>query len=127
MLGVDSSRAAILIAVLEKRIGLEIHDKDIFVNVIGGMKINEPALDLAVASAILSAASDKPISRQTVVIGEVGLTGEIRPVGQLEKRLSEAEKLGFRKAIVPITKHISAKKIAVEQVHSLKQLQQLLG
>jgi DNA repair protein RadA/Sms len=80
---------------------LPIHDKDVFVNVVGGLQIKEPAADLAVALAIASSVRDRPIYADVAVIGEVGLSGELRAVSQLEARLGEARKLGFKRCIIP--------------------------
>ncbi len=99
--GFDANRLALLVAVLEKRLNLNIGDKDIFLNVVGGVKVIDPAADLAVALAIASALLDKEVSAETIVLGEVGLAAEVRSVAQLSQRLNEAQKLGFKKAIVP--------------------------
>ncbi|MGH2544163.1 MAG: DNA repair protein RadA, partial [Ardenticatenaceae bacterium] len=99
--GVDMNRLHLLLAVLGKRVGLQLHNQDVFVNVVGGLKINEPAADLAVAAAIASSYREKPIPRSLALIGEIGLGGELRPVSQLDKRLNEAAKLGFTDCIVP--------------------------
>lgn len=101
VLGVDSSRAAILIAVLEKRIGLEIHDKDIFVNVVGGMQLSEPSADLGLVAAIASSFHNSPIGEDILFLGEVGLTGEVRSVSRAEDRLREANAMGFRRCFLP--------------------------
>ena len=100
-IGVDTNRLALLVAVLEKIEGLVLKDQDIFLNVAGGIRINEPAADLGVVTAIDSSFKNRPVDHETVVIGEVGLTGEIRAVMGLDIRLKEAEKMGFKKAIVP--------------------------
>ncbi len=99
--GVDYNRIAMLIAVLEKRVGINLSDYDAYVNVVGGLKIDEPAADLAVACAIASARRDFVIPDGTVLIGEIGLTGELRAVSNIEKRLTELEKLGFKQCIIP--------------------------
>jgi DNA repair protein RadA/Sms len=99
--GVDLNRLHLLLAVLSKRIGLQLQDQDVFVNIVGGLKINEPAADLAIAAAIASSYREKPIPANTALIGEIGLGGELRPVSQLDKRLYEAAKLGFTRCIVP--------------------------
>lgn len=99
--GFDANRLALLVAVLEKRIGLNLQDKDIFLNVVGGVKISDPAADLAVVTAVASALLDKTIPFDTVVLGEVGLSSEVRSVSQINLRINEAEKLGFKKCIVP--------------------------
>jgi DNA repair protein RadA/Sms len=99
--GVDFNRLLLLIAVLTRRVGVRLYDQDVFVNVIGGLKINEPAADLAVALAVSSSVHDRPIPADLAAVGEVGLSGELRAVGQLPARLNEAAKLGFSRAIVP--------------------------
>jgi DNA repair protein RadA/Sms len=99
--GVDYNRLLLLTAVLSRRVRLPIHDKDVFVNVVGGLQIKEPAAYLAVALAIASSVRDRPIYADIAVIGEVGLSGELRAVSQLEARLKEARKLGFRRCIIP--------------------------
>ncbi|MCL2548403.1 MAG: DNA repair protein RadA [Symbiobacteriaceae bacterium] len=99
--GFDANRLAMLLAVLEKRLGLQIGFTDAYINVAGGIKVSEPAVDLAVALALWSSFRDKPLDRQTLVLGEVGLTGEVRGVQHLERRLREAAKLGFKRAILP--------------------------
>ncbi len=99
--GIDFNRLLLTTAVLTRRVGIRLAEQDIFVNVIGGLKINEPAADLAVATAIASSVKDAPVRADTVLIGEVGLSGELRMVGQMPARLREAEKLGFKNAIVP--------------------------
>lgn len=99
--GFDANRLALLVAVLEKRLGLNLQDKDIFLNVVGGVKVMDPAADLAVIMAIASAFLDRSLAAETIVLGEVGLSAEIRSVSQLNLRLNEAQKLGFKCAIVP--------------------------
>ena len=100
-LGLDASRVALLAAVLEKKVGLDILGCDLFVNVAGGMTLEDPAADLATVAALASSFRDKVIDARTLVLGEVGLAGEVRAVAQAEARLSEAARLGFRRAIVP--------------------------
>ena len=99
--GVDSNRLQLISAVLSRRLGLKLWEQDIFVNVIGGLKIAEPAADLALALAIASSYHDSPLPADLAVVGEVGLGGELRRVGQLAARLSEAQKIGFKRALVP--------------------------
>ena len=99
--GMDYNRLILLIAVLEKKAGLMLGNQDVYLNVVGGIKINEPALDLGVIIAVASSFKNLPIDKNTVAIGEVGLTGEIRSVNNIEKRIKEAEKLGFKKCIIP--------------------------
>ncbi|MEL7643547.1 MAG: DNA repair protein RadA [bacterium] len=99
--GVDMYRLLLIAAVLTRRMGLRLAEQDVFVNVIGGLRIGEPAADLAVAAAIASSQRDLPVRADTVLIGEVGLSGELRWVSQMETRLREAGKLGFKQAIIP--------------------------
>lgn len=99
--GFDYNRLSLLVAVLEKRIGLSLEAEDIFVNVAGGIKIEDPAADLAVATAVASAFRDQLIMPETVVLGEVGLAGEIRSIAQAGLRINEAEKLGFKHCVLP--------------------------
>lgn len=99
--GFDNRRLALLLAVLEKRAGLAVGAKDVFVNVVGGLSLSEPAADLGVVIALASSHTDRPVRPGTVTFGEVGLTGEIRPVRLAEARLKEAARLGFTRAVVP--------------------------
>lgn len=99
--GVDFNRLLLTIAVLTRRVGLQLMDQDVFVNVVGGLRVNEPAVDLAVAAAIASSVRDRPLPADLALIGEVGLSGELRAVPQMPARLREAAKLGFRRVVVP--------------------------
>ena len=99
--GVDLNRLLLIVAVLSRRVGLRLFDQDVFVNVIGGLQVEEPAADLAVAVAIGSSVRDRPVAADVAVIGEVGLSGEVRAVGQTIARLKEAARLGFRRCLVP--------------------------
>jgi DNA repair protein RadA/Sms len=99
--GVDTNRLLLLTAVIGRRLGVTLYNQDVYVNVVGGLRIEEPAADLGVALAILSSLKDRALDPALVVLGEVGLSGELRPVAQLEKRLREASKLGFKCALVP--------------------------
>lgn len=99
--GIDYNRLLQILAVLEKRIGLNLSKQDVYVNVIGGLEIDEPAADLGVAMAVATCARDVCVSPDTVIVGELGLSGEIRAINNLDKRIKEAEKLGFKKIIVP--------------------------
>jgi DNA repair protein RadA/Sms len=114
--GLDANRALLLIAVLEKRLGLHLESEDVFVNIVGGIKVKEPAIDLGVALAIASAHRNQTLDPGTVWIGEVGLGGEIRSVGGLSLRLAEASQLGFKRAVVPYTNL----KEPGRELHSLK-------
>ena len=99
--GLDYNRLAVLIAVLEKRANLNIGGQDIYVNVVSGMKLNEPSIDLGVICVCASSFKNVPIPKDTVIMGEVGLTGEVRRINMIEKRLKEAEKMGFKRCIIP--------------------------
>ncbi len=99
--GVDPQRIALIMAVLEKREGYFLQNQDAYINIAGGIKVNEPAVDLAITVAIVSSYRNKPVSPFTVIIGEIGLTGEVRGVPRIEQRVWEAKKLGFQKIIIP--------------------------
>ena len=100
--GYDYNRINMIIAVLEKKIGLHLSGSDIYVNIVGGLKVSEPAVDLAIALAITSSFRNRSIASDLIVIGEVGLSGEVRSVSNLEKRVAEAEKMGFGSALIPV-------------------------
>ncbi len=100
-IGFDVRRMNMLLAVLEKRVGFKLGQKDVFLNIAGGLKVSDPAIDLAVISAILSSSLDIAVDRTVCMTGEVGLSGEIRPVSRIEQRISEAAKLGFERIIIP--------------------------
>ena len=97
----DFNRVSLLLAVLEKRVGMHLMGMDVFVNIVGGLKIDEPAIDLGVIAAVASSFREKPINAQTVVMGEVGLAGEVRAISQAESRLKDAAKLGFTRCVLP--------------------------
>ena len=99
--GVDYNRVVLTAAVLEKRAGLDLANQDIYVSVVGGLRVVEPAVDLGVALALASNFRNIPVDAGTVVMGEIGLTGEVRAVGQVEQRIREAVRLGFRRFIIP--------------------------
>lgn len=98
--GLDQRRLAVLLAVLERRAGLSFHDLDVFVNVTGGVRLVEPTSDLAVAAALCSSVRDRPVPGQALFLGEIGLGGEVRPIGGVERRLAEAERLGFHQVFL---------------------------
>jgi DNA repair protein RadA/Sms len=118
--GFDANRLQLLTAILGKRAGINLSNQDIYINVVGGIKIEEPAADLAVALAIISSVKDI-ILEKTIAIGELGLSGEVRFIPNLEKRIKEAEKLGFEKIICPKNKLNSKSKIKIQQVSSLSE------
>ena len=99
--GVDYNKMALLLAVLEKKVGMQIYDQDVYVNVAGGLKISEPAIDLALVLAVASGLRNKPLKMDAAVFGEIGLTGEIRPVGRAEVRINEAVRCGFKNIVLP--------------------------
>ncbi len=101
VIGWDAARLHMVLAVLEARCGVPLAGRDVYLNVAGGLKVQEPAADLAVAAALLSSLNDCPVPGQTVIFGEIGLSGEVRPVSQMESRLKEAAKLGFGAAVMP--------------------------
>ena len=111
--GFDSRRLNMLLAVLEKKVGFKLGQKDVFLNIAGGLKVNDPAMDLAVISAIISSNMDMAIDMQTCMTGEIGLSGEIRPVSRIEQRIMEAEKLGFNRILIP---NISLKSLDVKKL-----------
>ena len=99
--GIDFNRLALLIAVMEKRAGMNLGNQDVYLNVVGGLKISEPSIDLGILMVTASNYKNVPIDKDIVIMGEVGLTGEVRRINLIEKRLKEAEKLGFKKCIIP--------------------------
>lgn len=100
--GFDSRRLNMLLAVLEKKVGFKLATKDVFLNIAGGIRVSDPTIDLAVAAAILSSDIDRPLRRGDCFVGEIGLSGEIRPTGRLEQRISEAAKLGYKRIFAPV-------------------------
>ena len=117
--GVDTSRVLQILAVLEKRVGLNLSKQDVYVNVTGGIDVSEPAADLGIALAVATCARDVVVDSQTVIIGEIGLSGEIHPVNNIEKRLNEAVSSGFKKAIVPYSNKVNFDKIEIVPVKRL--------
>jgi DNA repair protein RadA/Sms len=101
VLGLDPHRVALMVAVMEKKLGLHLNGHDIFLNVAGGVKVDEPGVDLAALAAIASSFLDKPVANGTLVLGEVGLAGEVRAIGNMESRLAEARKMGFTRCVAP--------------------------
>jgi DNA repair protein RadA/Sms len=125
--GVDYNRVSLIIAVLENRLGLQFQYKDIYVNAAGGIKISEPAIDLGIALAIISSHKNIAIEMDTVAFGELGLTGELRAVGMVEKRIMEAKKIGYKKVIMPLENArqippLLADKIEIIGIYNVKEL-----
>ena len=121
--GFDQNRLQLLIAVLVKRLGLNLGDQDIHINIVGGLKINEPGIDLAVCASIISAYKNKPCDPKTIFCGEVGLSGEVRSVSSLEKRLKEAERLGYKNAYIPFTKNNIQSSLGITQLKNIRELE----
>jgi len=115
VVGWDGARLSMLIAVLESRLGLRFSDREVYLNVTGGIRVSEPAADLAAAAALISALLDIPIPADTVFFGEIGLSGEVRPVSRQDIRLREIAKLGFQRACTPLVKQTSAKKSSAKE------------
>ena len=114
--GFDGRRLNMLLAVLEKRVGFKLLQKDVFLNIAGGLRVDDPAIDLAVLAAVLSSNMDIALDSGTCLCGEVGLAGEIRPVNRIEQRIAEAQKLGFRRIMIPAEHKIDTKRFDIEIV-----------
>ena len=114
--GFDGRRLNMLLAVLEKRVGFKLLQKDVFLNIAGGLKVQDPAIDLAVLAAVLSSNMDIALDAGTCLCGEVGLAGEIRPVNRIEQRISEAQKLGFRRILIPDEQKVETGRYSIEIV-----------
>ena len=125
-IGVDHNRVSLLVAVLDKICGLHLGGSDIFINVAGGVRVEEPAVDLGVVAAMASSFLDRPVDARTVILGEVGLTGEVRAVSQMEIRVKEAARLGFNRCIIPRTNVASLTKVAKMEISAISSLKELL-
>jgi DNA repair protein RadA/Sms len=127
-LGVDYNRVNLLIAVLDKRIGMHLGSMDIFINVVGGLKVDEPAVDMAIIAAIASSFKNTPVGSGIFVFGEIGLAGELRAISQPEIRIKEAAKLGLKKGIVPAAnaKNIKGSDIEVIGVKNVEEAIEIL-
>ena len=123
VVGLDAARLSTILAVLEARCGIPFAGMDVFLNVAGGMRVLEPAADLAVACALLSAREDTPLPADTVVFGEISLSAALRPVSQTENRLKEAQKLGFCAALAPkLSKPVGVEGIVLHQMSDLTEV-----
>lgn len=123
-IGIDQNRTSVLVAVLEKKLGMTLFNQDIFLNVAGGIRLNEPGVDLGIITSIVSSKLEKPMPANTVVCGEVGLTGEVRAISQITPRIKEAERLGFSQCILPeknIKNHPASAKIKLVGVKSVQE------
>jgi len=125
--GLDINRLQLLIATLSRRLNLKLNSQDIYLNLVGGLKVTEPAVDLAVCLAIVSAVKNQAVAADLIALGEVGLGGEIRPIGQLPKRLAEAEKLGFKTAVIPRVKEKVSAKIKIIEVNNLHEAVKIIN
>ena len=126
VVGWDTSRLAMIVAVLEARCGLSLFGNDIYLNVAGGLRIGEPGADLAVAGALVSSHTGTSVPEATVFFGEIGLSGDVRPVSQADNRLSEAAKLGFSRAVTPPGKGRKSHDIRITQIEQLNELVDML-
>jgi DNA repair protein RadA/Sms len=115
--GFDIRRLSMLLAVLEKRANLKLYNQDVFLNLAGGIKVTDPAIDLAIVASLLSSFFDRPVDMKVCFAGEVGLSGEIRAVSQIKKRVQEAEKLGYRKMYLSGYNTVENKQLKIELAH----------
>ena len=127
VVGWDSARLAMILAVLETRCGLAVGANDVYLNVAGGLRVSEPAADLAVVAALVSSLGDRPVPERTVAFGEIGLSGEVRPVAHTEARLREASKLGFTRALMPPPRGSIAAGMACIEIARLPDIVQQLA
>jgi DNA repair protein RadA/Sms len=125
--GVDQNRVSLLIAMLEKRAGLQLIGDDVFVNIAGGLEVDEPAADLGVVAAIASSFKNAPIDPQTAVFGEVGLTGEVRGTMQAAVRAREAQALGFTKIVIPATNTAGLERLLGVRVVGVRSVEEALA
>lgn len=126
VVGWDASRLSMILAVLETRCSIQMSNRDVYLNIAGGLKVTEPAADLAVAASLLSSFTNTPLPDDTIIVGEIGLGGEVRPVKQTELRLKEAAKLGFKKAIIPASSKLTEGKHPISIV-SVKHLGDIMS
>src|SRR5215831_7401046 len=127
VVGWDAGRLSMILAVLDARAGLGISSHDVYLNVAGGLKIAEPAADLAAAAALISSFTGRALPKDCVVFGEISLSGEVRPAGQAEARLKEAAKLGFKRALVPAGTKTEGSRLSFESVADVKEIARLVG
>jgi DNA repair protein RadA/Sms len=125
--GIEINRLHMLIAVLEKRAKIALGEHDVFVNAAGGVRLSEPAADLALALAIASNRKERPVGADTVAVGELGLSGEIRRVPQLERRLLEASRLGFTRALIPAQGEVRLEGLSGMRLHRLESISAAVG
>ena len=125
--GVDYNRVSLLMAVLEKRVGMQIQNQDVYINVVGGLKVNEPSIDLGIVMSIASSFRNIPIDGTVAITGEVGLTGEIRAVSFIEKRIAECKKLGFTKIVIPKSNYEAVKDIKYIEICPVDSVRQAIN
>ena len=125
--GVDYNRVGMLLAVLEKRVGLQIQNQDVYLNIVGGIKINEPSIDLGIVIAIASSFRNVAVDETIAVTGEVGLTGEVRAVSFIEKRIAECKKLGFTKIVIPRNNYEAVKDTKGIEIWPVDNLRQAIN
>ncbi len=126
VLGLDYNRVSLLVAVMEKKLGLNMAGQDIFMNVAGGVKVTEPAVDLGIAAAVASSFLDRPIPEGTLLLGEVGLSGEVRGISHLESRVAEIRKMGFTRCLVPASSLKPLKKMSGIELIGIRQLAEVM-
>jgi len=124
--GIDYKRLSLLLAILEKRENLRVSSTDVFVNVAGGVWIDEPAIDLGIVTAVVSNYKDIPVRKDTLIIGEVGLGGEVRSINQIEKRIKEGERLGFKRCIIPEGNYRNLKGSLKTEIFGVKSVKEAL-
>ena len=112
---------------IEKRLGLHISGDDVYLNVAGGLTLREPAMDLAIVAAIVSSYKDRAIDHNTIALGEIGLSGEMRQVRKLKRRLTEAAKLGYRRAVIPVTDRIGVTGLQMNEAAGIEEAVEALG
>ena len=125
--GLDYNRISLILAVLEKKIGLNFSNQDVYVNLAGGVKVEEPAADLGAAVAIASSFKDIPAKESMIILGEVGLAGEVRAISQLGKRLNESSRLGFKRCILPWTNLSALPKVEGIEVIGVKTVKEAVS
>ena len=125
--GTDYNRVNLLIAVLEKRLGMYFGEHDVYINMAGGIRLNEPALDLGIILALISSYKDCPIDEKTVAFGEVGLSGEVRAVNLAQRRVTEAKKLGFKICILPKVSQESMKDIKGIKLIGISNIKEIIN
>jgi DNA repair protein RadA/Sms len=121
-LGMDQKKLSLLIAIIEKNLGLNLKQSDIFVKLSGGLRVFEPALDLSIITAILSSFRDQPLTAKSIFMGEIGLNGDVKPVSQIEKRLKEARKLGYERLFISARNRTGRKKSDIIQLNNIRQI-----